>query len=76
MTEWQPIETAPKEPRSGEHGPTILLWLADNSMEPYRVNVGFWDYLFDDWGRANPAEGDSTFWVKPTHWMPLPEPPK
>lgn len=63
---WQPIETAPKD---GE----CLLWVeTDNGgevMKLERDSEGRWIY-----------EGEPTycasFYLNPTHWMPLPKPPK
>jgi hypothetical protein len=74
MSEWQPIETAPKERYK-------LLLLAFPWCEPC---VGYWD---DDKYSSKPkpmwrACGLAHLGVKhmranpPTHWMPLPEPPK
>ena len=74
MSEWQPIESAPKD------GTKILLYYQDRS----RVVCGhwYWDgyakkprpYWTSDneqlWGRYFHRE------TSPTHWMPLPEPPK
>lgn len=70
MSDWQPIETAPKEAY-------YLLLLANN-----RVEIGRWD---DDRFAKKPKP----FWAysflssrrqqrenPPTHWMPLPTPPK
>lgn len=61
MSEWQPIETAPKD------GTDILVGFAGQDRPP--VVVGW----FDDW-----LEYDSVNILKgkPTHWMPLPEPPQ
>jgi hypothetical protein len=83
MSEWQPIETAPKD------GTDLLL--AWNWRGRY-VSIGKWarvNYL--DWDTDRVV--DSECWVQweslnsivdtcvlvgpnaPTHWMPLPEPP-
>jgi len=71
MTEWQPIETAPRD------GTNILVfkkferhrWL-DHGWS-YYIEIVYW---FDgDWiimARAPPTNNN------PTHWMPLPELPK
>ena len=62
---WRPIATAPK--RSPELRPwdaDLILYLGDGL-----VITGRWDYE-DRW---IDSEGDSCV---PTHWMPLPEPPK
>lgn len=74
MSEWQPIETAPKD------GGWVLLmggrigfqW--DGDTKPPLVcgqfvnNAGWW-FAFYDSGWLGEYEN-------PTHWMPLPEPPK
>lgn len=73
MNEWQPIATAPKDgtkidlwfPRGGENGRfTNCFWKGDT-----------WWYGFD-----SPDEQYECFTTngkaQPTHWMPLPEPPK
>lgn len=63
--EWQPIETAPKDQR-------WLLFGGPKGRVPY---VGRWFV----WAGLNAENG---FWqshcieVKPTHWMPLPDPPQ
>lgn len=82
MSEWQPIETAPKD----EVGPTVLLWNGES------MGTGYWNaWARDDLGRVigleeeDPAQfADRWLWTgegfevlpSPTHWMPLPEPPK
>lgn len=73
--EWQPIETAPKD------GTQVLL--CDGMWGPW---VGWWgthDGAPDNWwfvDLALPKTPDNlNSWVVghgPTHWMPLPDPPK
>ena len=59
MSEWQPIETAPKET-------TVLL--VDKNDNLY---VGYYIRRQSRWV-SMPCE-----WrIYPTHWMPLPAPPK
>jgi len=63
---WQPIETAPKD------GTFVLL-----SGHELPVWQGSWvgrvgRYPINGWTRFNSVDID---W-SPTHWMPLPEPPK
>ena len=63
MSEWQPIETAPKDGRESlcwtkECGQVVLYWDDFNHDEPR------WSNGFDD---------DQ---ITPTHWMPLPKPPQ
>jgi hypothetical protein len=66
MTEWQPIETAPKD------GCAILAW-RDSGVHVMRWRErgdgsGFWD----EWRvRLKSLQA-----APPTHWMPLPAPPK
>jgi hypothetical protein len=61
MMEWKPIETAPKD------GTTIITWEPDGKG----VYFEWWDedswYYDEEWGNGS---------KNPTHWMPLPEPPK
>jgi hypothetical protein len=58
---WQPIATAPKD------GRPFLMWAAGS-----RVTEGFWDdlKLFFRSSYLSPL-----FAFRPTHWMPLPDPP-
>ena len=74
MTEWQPIETAPKD------GTEILLWGPYcERPSPAKWYDGKWCAYWDGF-RVIESEGDfgtdyREFDV-PTHWMPLPDPPK
>lgn len=65
MSEWQPIETAPRD------GTEILC------CECVEIFIGFWSGNNVDGYWDSYEEGahyiDS---YSPTHWMPLPEPPK
>ena len=68
MTEWQPIETAPKD------GTPVLLWpFAPQDFwagyAPQEVCLGF-NALDEGW--FNPEQRCA---FEPTHWMPLPAPP-
>lgn len=84
MTEWQPIESAPKD------GTEILACV--NGFVPA---VAWWEELPDDimehiserekWRSVEAAEFETEeqwmehwtgSWYEPTHWMPLPEPPE
>jgi hypothetical protein len=73
MTEWQPIETAPRD------GTSVLLFATQNphDMVDYKgaqVLSGYWCQLDEAW-----CSTGSTWtgpFYDPTHWMPLPEPPK
>jgi hypothetical protein len=62
MTNWQPIETAPKN-----HFP-ILTWSINQGQ-----CVAFLDVTWSWWSYPN---GIGPMRYKPTHWMPLPPPPE
>lgn len=64
MSEWQPIETAPKD------GTRVLLFRRGWAES---VSVGWWGGLWETW---NVAGGITSEFVHPTHWMPIPEPPE
>ena len=78
MGEWQPIETAPKDGTPilvfdvSEHygdaprGQTVMVVrYRAYSPNDYRAPGGTWEAPY------GPCSADN-----PTHWMPLPEPPK
>lgn len=81
MTDWQPIETAPKD------GRIIVVCGAPASFKDGRPMDGPCIVRWDD--NAYSSEGDWVFagWLshgdpihdfpieEPTHWMPLPDPP-
>jgi hypothetical protein len=58
--EWQPIETAPKE---GNDADFAVFWLPE-SQRAVTGHTCWW--LGNQWSTDD----------QPTHWMPLPEPPK
>jgi Protein of unknown function (DUF551) len=60
MGEWQPIETAPKRKR-------VILYYPPEVRERAYASLSAM-YAVD-----YPNRGEHR---KPTHWMPLPEPPK
>lgn len=72
MSEWQTIDTAPKD------GRRILVGRFDPKGSDHHPNniiaVDFWhtrrSYSFEGFGQFN-----DQFWPA-THWMELPEPPK
>ena len=79
MTKWQPIETAPKEivsrTTSAEYGHYILAYPARGGVS----RVRWWqtaDKDFEGWERYQNFLDDGGCASHPTHWMPLPEPPK
>lgn len=79
MSEWQPIETAPKDGMA-----VLLFWPSRAMFGKCGVFPGAWT---DDQHATKPKPGWfshelAAFWGRravregqPTHWMPLPEPP-
>jgi hypothetical protein len=63
-TEWRPIESAPRD------GTQVLLWAAG-----WRAPTTGWTYEDDPWQDCPFYSGLDQRFI-PTHWMPLPEPPK
>jgi hypothetical protein len=61
---WQPIETAPKD------GPPILAYGEGQIAVCEWSSCGYWSLVHVG---MYAADG---YWAEPTHWMPLPEPPK
>lgn len=70
MTEWQPIESAPKDR-------PILVWGPPEDDSPKQIRaqcvVAFWCACLSEWHLAD-ADEEPT-WIGITHWMPLPDPP-
>ena len=73
MTEWQPMETAPKD------GTAILAWpicgggFYSPEGEAQIAYVMRWEERKSIWVEAS---GEEYMQCSPTHWMPLPPPPK
>lgn len=72
MAEWQPIETAPKD------GTVVLVcnrygtWVAKHQevyQSGYRPENPWFVMMLNMKHMSNPPN------YRPTHWMPLPEPP-
>lgn len=64
MSEWMPIETAPKD------GTPILVWNGDY------LSMSFWNKTYKQWpDLTDQGSEENAFDDAPTHWMPLPEPP-
>lgn len=88
MSDWLPIESAPKD------GTPMLLWLKKAPDRNYSVKgvcdnhaIGFW--LHSRWSSIEVEDcgtmgGEMTGWMSdwasldlsPTHWMPLPPAPR
>ncbi len=72
--EWQPISTAPKD-TYGVCGPSLILGHSEKKwirFGRYYVQEGCWYYS----GTNERSQYAQTRGDEPTHWMPLPEPPK
>ena len=70
MTKWQLIETAPKD------GTKILIY-EDLGWEKLIYVVRWVDaWVNPSIGAWLEADGEGHATYDPTHWMPLPEPPK
>ena len=68
MSEWQPIETAPKDG-------TACLVTYDGIVVPARWRLSRISKNLFGWHLDNWSDLDIEFAMNPTHWMPLPEPP-
>ena len=79
---WQPIETAPMEVDDRTKCGQMLLLADSHSVEQgfyhdgshcygHRGEAGF--FAAEDWGEDRLLTASNIY---PTHWMPLPEPPK
>lgn len=74
MTEWQPIETAPKD------GTPILIHRAESDFPLEEAfHVVRWDAFFDDepkWWQVHDGKNDHPLrGPEPTHWRALESPP-
>lgn len=68
MSEWRPIETAPKD------GTPVLLWVGVGMSEPWAQTARWVNEPESGWsGWVDTYEGFDL--AEPTHWMPLPAPP-
>jgi hypothetical protein len=67
MSNWQPIETAPKD---GEN--ILMFW-------PYwgqEAMIGWYDFYHSQWISNSALSTFDQDDHQPTHWMPLPDPPE
>lgn len=68
---WQPIKTAPMD------GTKLWAYNPDNDGTSACYSC-FYDRpcLYPDGAFIAASVGDTDYFAEPTHWMPLPEPPK
>ena len=87
MSGWQPIETAPKDGT-----PILLCWSDEGHYTNYDLGpvwLGCWHSIYSTWTTlslhqitmienrmSDEALEDVVTCDSPTHWQPLPEPPK
>lgn len=67
ITEPQPIEAAPKD------GTKVLVWASVWVLGEWcdpSWTIGTWDRSADEWIREDERS------LRPTHWLPLPDPPE
>jgi hypothetical protein len=72
-TQWQPIGTAPKD------GSMLFLWSMGIHQGSWCIDEGYSGDEEPSWfdnSRDSFTTGYSASPLNPTHWMPLPEPPK
>ena len=64
MSDWMPIETAPRD------GTAFLAFVPNYGCVVMQRDRNLWAVALID------AEGDPVNYFDPTHWMPLPNPPQ
>jgi hypothetical protein len=69
MSEWKTIKSAPKD------GTRILAWSPDYKDKRSLTRITWWRRPEDGAGYVGWGEFNMQYWP-PTHWMPLPEPPR
>lgn len=69
MSEWQPIETAPKD------GAWIILYDDNFKHSEHSYLIATWHPQVKSWKGATNSKGRFPLWEDATHWMPLPEKP-
>jgi hypothetical protein len=77
MSEWQPMDTAPRDGTRvlgfGESAGEINGPSGEMEIEVMAYDSPRTDYAGYEWRIAGDAYAN---WFKPTHWQPLPAPPK
>lgn len=83
--EWQPIETVPRDVKAFDAPSVLLCWMYPD-VPGHTIRIGrFFTETWPDKLLTFKIEldyGNAGGWVftdrddMPTHWMPLPEPPK
>lgn len=76
MSKWKPIETAPKEIVSTYDSAQYGEYILGYPIYGHVARIRWWQSKNDDTGRYRNFLADGGNACHPTHWMPLPEPPK
>lgn len=85
MSDWKPIETAPRDGTDilvfhKVHGPMAARFIAGEWSEHHeygrQYDGPFWCFGDDQFQEEVEEEGHKFHDGSVTHWMPLPEPPK
>lgn len=88
MSAWQTIETAPKDGAPFQakipgHGSDNVIGWTDGLIDSDEQPCGGWTFMAEQEPPESWTDGicwtvneDGIASVAPTHWMPLPEPPK
>lgn len=72
MSEWQPINTAPRD------GTLIDIWATGRCPDCFWEECDGEDFMLSGWRQRyaeSPGNSFSIDDLEPTHWMPLPQPP-
>jgi hypothetical protein len=75
MSDWQPIETCPKDGSrfliAGECKVTIGWWHENKGRTLIADDKPYWE----DYDHSGVYQISDDDWIIETHWMPLPQPP-
>lgn len=75
MTEWQPIETAPKDGTSILVCGGTIIWTEGMGFEAEMGEPRIACWTGEYWYIGNGETYGDEIYCKPTNWMPLPAPP-
>lgn len=69
MADWKPIDTAPRD------GTAILVFVP-SKFDAGSVLPAAWADDDEEWQTVGCVYPDESYDVHPTHWMPIPAPPR
>jgi hypothetical protein len=75
---WRPIVTAPKDRTAVLiAGGTVECSTSMAGPRTFQgVTVATYSHIDDEWQGENAGGHDEYYWHQPTHWQPLPDPPR